>query len=181
MYQQKSKEAAADPIGTRLRTLLLLMRGSGLAICDAVTLEREPLNKNGELLLYRAKDWNASSCKAAAGCGEGIARSAAWSKTETALLLLEWKRREEKRVADWQRAFRLGMGTNPCGGLRLAMASSSASVANRLAMVRSSFQPTILRENASKISAGWTNSVLSRMYVISANLYLRGARSAAQL
>ena len=97
MYQQKSKEAAADPIGTRLRTLLLLMRGSGLAICDAVTLEREPLNKNGELLLYRAKDWNASSCKAAAGCGEGIARSAAWSKTETALLLLEWKRGEEKR------------------------------------------------------------------------------------
>jgi len=55
VYQQKIKESAADPIGTRLRALLLLMRWSGLAIRDAVTLERERLNKDDELLLYRAK------------------------------------------------------------------------------------------------------------------------------
>jgi integrase/recombinase XerD len=40
---------------TRLRILTLLMRWSGLAIRDAVTLERRRLNENGELLLYRAK------------------------------------------------------------------------------------------------------------------------------
>jgi integrase/recombinase XerD len=40
---------------TRLRVLTLLMRWSGLAIRDAVTLERRRLNENGELFLYRAK------------------------------------------------------------------------------------------------------------------------------
>jgi integrase len=40
---------------TRLRVLTLLMRWSGLAIRDAVTLERRRLSENGELFLYRAK------------------------------------------------------------------------------------------------------------------------------
>jgi integrase/recombinase XerD len=40
---------------TRLRILTWLMRWSGLAIRDAVTLERRRLNENGELFLYRAK------------------------------------------------------------------------------------------------------------------------------
>ncbi len=40
---------------TRLRVLTLLMRWSGLAIRDAVTLERRRLNEHGELFLYRAK------------------------------------------------------------------------------------------------------------------------------
>ncbi len=40
---------------TRLRILTLLMRWSGLAIRDAVTLERRRLNEHGELFLYRAK------------------------------------------------------------------------------------------------------------------------------
>src|SRR6202008_418665 len=40
---------------TRLRILKLLMRWSGLAIRDAVTLERRRLNEHGELFLYRAK------------------------------------------------------------------------------------------------------------------------------
>jgi integrase/recombinase XerD len=40
---------------TRVRTLVLLMRWSGLAISDAVGLERSRLNENDELLLYRAK------------------------------------------------------------------------------------------------------------------------------
>ncbi len=40
---------------TRVRTLILLMRWSGLAIGDAVGLERSRLNKKDELLLYRAK------------------------------------------------------------------------------------------------------------------------------
>jgi integrase/recombinase XerD len=39
----------------KLRALILLMRWSGLAIRDAVTLERERLTSNNKLFLYRAK------------------------------------------------------------------------------------------------------------------------------
>jgi integrase/recombinase XerD len=39
----------------RLRALVLLMRWSGLAIKDAVTLERSRIDANGNLFLYRAK------------------------------------------------------------------------------------------------------------------------------
>lgn len=39
----------------RLRALVLVMRWSGLSIQDAVTLDRERLNADGELFLYRAK------------------------------------------------------------------------------------------------------------------------------
>jgi integrase len=41
--------------GARLRALLLLMRWGGLAITDAVTLERDKLTADGKLFLYRAK------------------------------------------------------------------------------------------------------------------------------
>lgn len=41
--------------GQRLRALLLLMRWGGLAITDAVTLERDKLTSDGKLFLYRAK------------------------------------------------------------------------------------------------------------------------------
>jgi integrase/recombinase XerD len=40
---------------TRVRTLILLMRWSGLAIGDAVSLERSALNDDNELMLRRAK------------------------------------------------------------------------------------------------------------------------------
>jgi integrase len=39
----------------RLRALILLMRWSGLAIKDAVTLERQRLSEDGNIFLYRAK------------------------------------------------------------------------------------------------------------------------------
>ncbi|MCU1297384.1 MAG: integrase family protein [Acidobacteriaceae bacterium] len=41
--------------GARLRALLLVMRWGGLAITDAVTLERDKLDADGRLFLYRAK------------------------------------------------------------------------------------------------------------------------------
>jgi integrase/recombinase XerD len=41
--------------GVRLRALLLLMRWGGLAITDAITLERSKLTADGKLFLYRAK------------------------------------------------------------------------------------------------------------------------------
>jgi len=54
VYQPKGWKECRNQ-ATRLRTLTLLMRWSGLAIRDAVTLERTALNQNGELFLYRAK------------------------------------------------------------------------------------------------------------------------------
>jgi integrase/recombinase XerD len=39
----------------RMRALILLMRWSGLAIMDAVSLERDKLGPDGRLFLYRAK------------------------------------------------------------------------------------------------------------------------------
>jgi integrase/recombinase XerD len=57
IYQPKGwVECRNQPI--RLRTLTLLMRWSGLAIRDAVTLERRRLSDNDELFLYRAKTGN---------------------------------------------------------------------------------------------------------------------------
>jgi integrase/recombinase XerD len=57
IYQPKGwTECRNQP--TRLRTLTWLMRWSGLAIRDAVTLERWRLNEKDELLLYRAKTGN---------------------------------------------------------------------------------------------------------------------------
>ena len=41
--------------------------------------------------------------------------------------------------------------TKPGSGFRVAIVVSKASVARRLASVRSSFQPTTFRENASQI------------------------------
>lgn len=38
-----------------MRALILLMRWSGLAIRDAVSLEKDKLSPDGKLFLYRAK------------------------------------------------------------------------------------------------------------------------------
>jgi hypothetical protein len=43
--------------------------------------------------------------------------------------------------------------TNPGNGFRVSIAISIAQFANRLASVRYGFQPMILRESTSKISA----------------------------
>ena len=57
IYQPKGRtECRNQP--TRLRTLTWLMRWSGLAIREAVTLEKWRLNDKNELLLYRAKTGN---------------------------------------------------------------------------------------------------------------------------
>ena len=53
-------------------------------------------------------------------------------------------------------------------GLRSANAISSACIARVASKVRSSAQPITRREKASRITARYTNSVSSRMYVISA-------------
>jgi len=57
IYQPKGWKECRNQ-ATRLRVLIMLMRWSGLAIGDALTLERYRLNDKDELLLYRAKTGN---------------------------------------------------------------------------------------------------------------------------
>ena len=57
IYQPKGWTECRNQ-ATRLRILTWLMRWSGLAIRDAVTLERWRLNDKNELFLYRAKTGN---------------------------------------------------------------------------------------------------------------------------
>jgi integrase/recombinase XerD len=54
LYRENKGESIGGTHGTRIRTLIMLMRWSGLRIRDAVTLERTRLI-NDNLLLYQAK------------------------------------------------------------------------------------------------------------------------------
>jgi integrase/recombinase XerD len=55
IYNPKAWNTEPRNQATRVRTLILLMRWSGLAIGDAVSLERSALNDDNELMLRRAK------------------------------------------------------------------------------------------------------------------------------
>jgi len=88
VYPQKNGGAAVDPIGARLRALLLLMRWSGLAIRDAVTLERERLNGSDETPALPCEDRSAGIFEAATVRCEGTARSPRRPETQSTLFLL---------------------------------------------------------------------------------------------
>ena len=60
LYQRQPPKVA-HLNALRLRTLVLLLRYSGLRICDAVTLERERIT-DGKLFLYTAKTGTAVYC-----------------------------------------------------------------------------------------------------------------------
>jgi integrase/recombinase XerD len=106
VYQQKTKESAADPIGTRLRALLLLMRWSGLAIRDAVTLERERLNKDDELLLYRAKTGRPVFVKLPPDVAKALRQVPPGPKPNPRYFFWSGNGEKKSAVADWQRSFR---------------------------------------------------------------------------
>jgi len=55
VYNPTAWNADTRNMATRVRTLILLMRWSGLSIRDAVRLERSCLSDQNELFLYRAK------------------------------------------------------------------------------------------------------------------------------
>jgi hypothetical protein len=65
---------------TRLRTLTLLMRWSGLRIRDAITLERTRLIGDN-LMLYQAKT----------GTPGGPPQHSKWSQAQSSLLFLDWQ------------------------------------------------------------------------------------------
>jgi integrase len=55
IYNPKAWNTEPRSQATRVRTLILLMRWSGMAISDAVSLERNRLTENDEIFLRRAK------------------------------------------------------------------------------------------------------------------------------
>jgi integrase/recombinase XerD len=106
IYDQKRKDNTDDVLGTRLRTLLLLMRWSGLAIRDAVTLEREKLNENGELLLRRAKTGVPVYVKLPPDVAEALRNVPLGPKPNPRYFFWSGNGEPKSAVADWQRAFR---------------------------------------------------------------------------
>lgn len=105
-YDQKRKEGIGDPLGSRLRALLLLMRWSGLAIRDAVTLERERLNKNDEILLYRAKTGVPVFVKLPPDVAKALREVPPGPKPNPRYFFWSGNGEQKSAVADWQRAFR---------------------------------------------------------------------------
>lgn len=106
IYDQKRKEGSGDPLGARLRALLLLMRWSGLAIRDAATLERERLNQNDELLLYRAKTGLPVLLKLPPNVAKALREVPPGPKPNPRYFFWSGNGEPKSAVADWQRAFR---------------------------------------------------------------------------
>jgi integrase len=99
-YGRKESERA------RIRALLLLMRWSGLAIRDAVTLERSRLSADDRLLLYRTKTGVPVSCPIPPHVAEGLRTVPDGLRPNPAYFFWSGNGDAKSAVADWQRAFR---------------------------------------------------------------------------
>jgi integrase len=95
-----------EPERTRIRTLLLLMRWSGLAIRDAVTLERSRLTADDSLLLYRAKTGQAVTCPLPPFVASLLRAVPDGPRPNPAYFFWSGNGMPKSAVADWQRAFR---------------------------------------------------------------------------
>ena len=99
-YGRKESERA------RIRALLLFMRWSGLAIRDAVTIERSRLTADGTLLLYRTKTGVAVSCPIPPNVAEILRTVPDGPRQNPAYFFWSGNGDAKSAVADWQRAFR---------------------------------------------------------------------------
>lgn len=91
---------------TRLRILTLLMRWSGLAIRDAVTLERRRLNENGELFLYRAKTGNPVYVPLPPDVAEALRNIPPGPSPNLRYFFWSGNGSPKSVVGNWQRSFR---------------------------------------------------------------------------
>lgn len=99
-YGRKESERA------RIRALLLLMRWSGLAIRDAVTLERSRLTADDRLLLYRAKTGQPVLCPIPPSVAAVLRAVPDGPRPNPAYFFWSGNGQAKSAVADWQRAFR---------------------------------------------------------------------------
>jgi integrase len=91
---------------TRLRTLALLMRWSGLAIRDAVTLERNRLDDQDQIFLYRAKTGEPVLVKIPREVAQALRNIPPGPKPNPRYFFWSGNGKPKSAVADWQRAFR---------------------------------------------------------------------------
>lgn len=91
---------------TRLRTLALLMRWSGLAIRDAVTLERNRLDDQDHIFLYRAKTGEPVLVKIPYEVAQTLRNIPPGPKPNPRYFFWSGNGLPKSAVADWQRAFR---------------------------------------------------------------------------
>jgi len=91
---------------TRLRILTLLMRWSGLAIRDAVTLERRRLNDKDELFLYRAKTGNPVYVPLPPNVAESLRTIPPGPSPNPRYFFWSGNGSPKSVVGNWQRSFR---------------------------------------------------------------------------
>ena len=104
LYRENRGETGTTN-GTRLRTLIKLMRWSGLRIRDALTLERTRLI-NDNLLLYQAKTGTPVYVPLPPQVAEELRTIPAGAKPNPRYFFWSGNGLPKTAVADWQRSFR---------------------------------------------------------------------------
>ena len=92
--------------GQRIRTLVQLLRWSGLRIRDAVTLERARLQSNDDLLLYQAKTGVPVYVPLPHKVAEDLRNVPDGPKPNPCYFFWSGNGDPKSAVADWQRVFR---------------------------------------------------------------------------
>jgi integrase/recombinase XerD len=107
IYDSKTVDAKEmQNNATRLRVLTLLMRWSGLAIRDAVTLERARLDKDDNLFLYRAKTGVPVYVPLPPDVAKQLREIPPGPKPNPRYFFWSGNGQPKSAVADWQRAYR---------------------------------------------------------------------------
>ena len=107
LYDSKTVDAhEMQNNATRLRTLTWLMRYSGLAIRDAITLERSRLSDDDKLFLYRAKTRVPVYVPIPHFVAEALRKIPPGPKPNPRYFFWTGNGNPKSAVADWQRAFR---------------------------------------------------------------------------
>jgi integrase/recombinase XerD len=101
-----SRYGRTDAQRARIRALLLLMRWSGLAIRDAVTLKRARLSADDTLLLYRSKTGFPVHCPIPPEIAATLRNVPPGPRPNPAYFFWSGNGDPKSAVADWQRAFR---------------------------------------------------------------------------
>lgn len=101
----RSDDSIGGTNGTRLRTLLLLMRWSGLRIRDAITLERTRL-VGDNLLLYQAKTGTPVYVPLPPQVAQALRDVPEGNKPNPRYFFWSGNGLPKTAVADWQRSFR---------------------------------------------------------------------------
>jgi integrase len=94
-----------DRFGERLRTLTLSMRWSGLAIRDAITLERSRL-VGDSVLLYRAKTGHPVYVPLPSDVAQALRDVPPGNTPHPAYFFWSGRGKPKSAVADWQRSYR---------------------------------------------------------------------------